>query len=324
MTTAADSLQLAFGKEVGNPPALPATPNLQLARITSETIALAAQTQNSAELDPSGQVKDSILTGATTGGDVNFEASNNPWLEEMLASVCRNEWGVGMYDAVALTPDQLIVGGQLDFYTIEKRWAMAGGAFSYHRFRSNAIAAMSIAIAPGNPINGSVSISGGAMDDPDAAAIPGAVYVSAGDNPIMTAPLVTELTIDAGTVTARCLSEFVMNFNSNVRGIQCIGTLGEREKVLGRMEVAMSGTVYFASDDLLQHLLDQDTFPVTVTITDSEGASYTFEFPRCKVTAAPVTAGGGTNSDVTVGLAMTALYDEAKGSTVLITRSAEV
>jgi hypothetical protein len=161
------------------------------------------------------------------------------------------------------------------------------------------------------------------LDEPDAAEIPGSVYASAGEEPIMTAPLVTELTIDAGTVTARCLSQFVMDFNSNVRGIQCIGTLGEREKVLGRFEAKMTGTVYFASDDMLLHLLNQDTFAVTVKITDSMGAFYTFDFPRCKVTAAPVTAGGGTNSDVTVALAMSALYDEAKGSTVLVTRSVD-
>lgn len=324
MTVPADLLRLAFGKEAGVPPVLPAAPVFRLARITSESIALTPQTQNSAELDPSGQVRDSILTGATTAGDVNFEVSNNPWLEEMFAAVLRSAWGVGNYNAVALTPDELIVGQLLLFYTIEKRWTMAGGVFDYHRFRNSAIASLALTIAPGNPISGSLSVSGGTMDDPDAAEIVGATYQSAGDEPVMTAPLVTELTIDAGTVSARCLSEFVINFNSNVRGIQCIGTLGEREKVLGRLEATMTGNVYFASDDLLQHLLDQDEFPVAVKITDSVGAFYEFEFPRCKVTAAPVTAGGGTGSDVAVALAMTALFDEAKGSTVRIKRSVDV
>jgi len=326
-TVPADLLQLAFGKEAGTPPTLPATPVLLLARVTSENIALTPQVQNSAELDPSGQVRDSILTGASTTGDVNFEVSNNPWLEEMLAAVLRNDWGVGMYNAIAVTPDELVPAGLLNFYTVEKRWTMPGGPpaiHDYHRFRNCAVAQMAITIAPGAPINGSLTVSGGMMDEvlPDPNPIAGATYTSGGDEPVMTAPLVTELTIDAGTVSARCLSEFVINMNSNVRGIQCIGTLGEREKVLGRLEINMTGTVYFASDDLLVHLLEQDTFPVSVTITDSEGASYEFEFPRCKVTAAPVTAGGGTNSDVTVALAMTALFDEAKGASVIVRRSA--
>jgi hypothetical protein len=324
MIVPADTLRLAFGAEAGTPPVLPATPPFQLARITSETIALNAQTQNSAELNPSGQVSDSILTGANTTGDVNFEVSNNPWFEEMLSALLRDVWGTGMYDGVALTPDQLIVGALLKTYTIEKRFSMPGGVFDYHRFRNCAVANGSITITPGAPIVGKVTIAGGPLDEPDDAEIPGSVYTSAGEEPVMTAPLVTELTIDAGTVVARCLSQFVVNLNSNVRGIQCIGTLGEREKVLGRFEAAMTGTVYFASDDMLLHLLHQDTFPVTLKITDSLGAFYTFEFPRCKVTAAPVTAGGGTNSDVTVALAMSALFDEAKGSTLLITRSADV
>jgi hypothetical protein len=239
----------------------------------------------------------------------------------MFSAVMRNDWGVGNYDGVATTPNQLIVAQLLKFYTIEKRFTLPGSVFTYHRFRNSCVAQLQVTIAPGNPIVGSLNVSGGPMDDPDDAEIAGATYNSAGSEPVMTAPLVTELTIDAGTVSARCLSEFVINMNSNVRGIQCIGSLGEREKVLGRWEATLSGNVYFASDDLLQHLLDQDTFPVTVKITDSAGESYTFTFPKCKVTAAPVTAGGGTNSDVVVALAMTALYDEGKGSTLLLERS---
>jgi hypothetical protein len=321
MIVPADTLRLAFGAEAGTPPVLPATPAFQLARITTETIAFNPTTQNSAQLDPSGQVRDSIMTGANSNGEVNFEVSNNPWLEEMLSALLRDTWGVGTYDGAALTADEIIVGTLLKTYTVEKRFTMGAGVFDYHRFRNCAIAAGSITIAPGAPINGRLTVSGGPMDDPASAEIPGSVYTDGGSEPVMTAPLVTELTIDAGTVTARCLSQFVMDFNSNVRGIQCIGTLGEREKVLGRFEVKMTGTVYFASDDMLQHLLDQDEFAVTVKVTDSVGAFYTFDFPRCKVTAAPVTAGGGTNSDVTVALAMSALYDETKGSTVRITRS---
>jgi hypothetical protein len=71
---------------------------------------------------------------------------------------------------------------------------------------------------------------------------------------------------------------------------------------------------------MLQHLLDQDTFPVTLKITDSVGNFYDFTFPRVKVTAAPVAA-GGTGQDVVVDLAMQALYDGSKGSTFLIERS---
>src|SRR5262245_20704217 len=233
MPVPADTLRLAFGAEAGTPPTLPTPPTWQLARITTESIALAAQTQPSAEPDPSGQVRDSILTGANTAGDVNFEVSNNPWLEEMLSALLRNNWGTGSFDATPLTPDELIVGALLKTYTIEKRWTMPGNVYNYHRFRNCAVATGAITIAPGAPISGTLHVIGGPLDDPDDAEIAGSIYTSAGSEPVMTAPLVTELTIDAGTVLARCLSQFVISINSNVRGIQCIGTLGEREKVLG-------------------------------------------------------------------------------------------
>jgi hypothetical protein len=321
MLVSADILRLAFLRT--EPPAAPVDQAL-LARLTGESIAMAPTVTNSNELDPSGQVRDSILTGASTSGGVNFEASRNPWLDEMLAAAACGAWGVGEYDGAAVAADQLVPSALLSLYTIEKAWTMPDDSESFHRFLNCAVAGLSLAITPGEPITGAVTISGGPMVDPiPVVPMPGVTYLDPGDHPVMTAPLVTELSVDLGTVSTRCFGTFNLNLINNVRGVQCIGTLGEREKVLGRIEVTLAGTVYFASNDMLQHLLDQDTFPVTLRITDSNGEFYAFEFPRVKVTAAPVVA-GGTGQDVVVDLAMQALYDSTKGSTFLIERSAEV
>ena len=323
MLVSADTIKLSFLRTT--PPPDVANQAL-LARITGESIAMAPTVTNSNELDPSGQVKDSILTGAATAGSVNFEASRNPWLDEMLAAACAGKWGVGNVGTppVPVTADQLIPTAQLNLYTIEKDWTMPDASHSFHRFMQCAVSGISLAITPGEPITGAVAIAGGPMQDPiEIIPVPGLTYLSAGDNPVMTAPLVDQLDVDLGSVMTRCFGTFNVAINNNVRGVQCIGTLGEREKVLGRVEVTLSGTVYFASNDMLQHLLDQDTFHVELRITDSEGNFYEFAFPRCKVTAAPVVA-GGTGQDVVVDLAMQALYDETQGASFIVERGAGV
>src|SRR5262245_27549519 len=136
MLVSADILRLSFLRT--SPP--PAVANQALlARITGESISMAPTVTNSNELDPSGQVRDSILTGAATSGSVNFEASRNPWLDEMLAAASASAWGTGEYDAVAVTPDQLIPDQLLSIYTIEKGWKMPDASDSFHRYLQCAV-----------------------------------------------------------------------------------------------------------------------------------------------------------------------------------------
>jgi hypothetical protein len=113
-----------------------------------------------------------------------------------------------------------------------------------------------------------------------------------------------------------------MSFDTNSRAIQCIGTLGTKETVRGRLNATISATLYYASDAPQQALIDQSEFPISVQLNDAAGAlEYLFEFPRCKMTAAPANA-AGTDTDVTVALEAQALYDATAACTVIVTRAA--
>ena len=311
MPTSADSVRLAIVRETGVPPVTPATPVFIVTRMTGESLAFTPETTLSAELDPSGQVRDSILTGGASAGDVQFEVSNHAAFEEYLAAVFGNEWALNV-----LVPDT-----NLFLYTVEKTFQdiPAAGSDSYHRFGHSAFANLSVAITPGAPITGAATISGGEMTLATAI-IAGATYPDPGTEAVLVPSDVT-IAMDAWAATS-CFGTLTMTFNDNVRGIQCIGTLGTKEQVRGRFEVAISAEVYYSNDAPIQALLDQDEFPVTVTIDDAAGVpAYTFEFPRCKLTAAPVVA-GGTNTDVIAGLEMNALYDSVLGYTCQVTRAA--
>src|SRR5262245_53978351 len=164
MLVSADIIRLAFLRE--QPP--PAVANQFItARITGESIAMTPTVTVSNELDPSGQVRDSILTGATTAGAANFEVSRNPWLDLILAAAACGNWGVGSYGGVAVTANQLIPSMLLHLFNIEKRFTMPdvpGPVYSFHRFPHSAISQATVSITPGAPITGTANVSGGPME----------------------------------------------------------------------------------------------------------------------------------------------------------------
>jgi hypothetical protein len=229
-------------------------------------------------------------------------------MEDAMAACFRGAWATNV----------LIPASTLYLYTLEKRFTVPSGGYLYHRFLDSAVSGMSINISPGKEIMASVSYSGGEMTLTETL-LTGATYPDPGTYPLFTAPEVSEVTV-AGSTGALCFSDLAMEFNSNVRGIECIGTLGFREQVLGRFEATVRGTVYLASNDLLDRLVEQDTFVATIQLDDSVGNSYEFHFPRCKMTSGNAQA-TGTNQDVVSNIAFMALYDPVTSTSVKITRT---
>lgn len=308
-----DIFRFAVVKQTGNPPTTPATPAFMVARITSESVNFQPNTTVSNELDPSGQPRESILVGAQTTGSVEGELSKHAYIEDAIAAVFRNAWGSGTkgdgtapFESTPVGADELIPGTTITSYLLEKRFTDPTNNPLFHRFSLSAVSSLGISIAPGQPITTSVEYSGGPLTLATAA-IAGATYTDPGVNPVFTAHEVIEINIGTVPMTL-CFSSLNMNFNSNVRGIECIGTLGFREQVLGRFEPTLEGTAYFVSNDLLQYLVDQEVLPVTVTLADSLGNEYEFFYPRCKMTAGSANA-SGTNQDVVANVSLQALYD---------------
>ena len=321
-----DVFQLGAVKLTGVPPEIPVSPAFMLARLSSESLNFQPTTITSPELDPSGQVRDSLLTGARTTGAVELPLSRHTYFEDALAAVMRSAWGTGTKgdgsgpppSTSAVGADELIVGSTLSLYCLEKRFANPAGGYIYHRINDAAVASMALSISPGKEVSCSIAYSGGTMD-PVETAIAGATYGDPGTRPLFAAPEVSEITI-AGSTNALCFSDLAMEFNSNVRGIECIGTLGFKEQVLGRFEATLRGSAYFVSNDLLDYLINQNTFAATIVVDDSTGNKYEFFYPRCRMTAGGANA-GGTNQDIISNITIQALYDPTRLYTVMITRT---
>ena len=289
-----DSLQLAMVEETV-PGTTPATPAFQLWRTTGEGLTFTPNTSESGEIGSGGRFKQpSNVTGMAVSGDINFELAKFPALETAIAAVLGSDWGecplggASTFDATRVT-----AGETLRTFTIEKRFPNPAGGYFYQRFKGVSFSSLTINVSPNNPITGSVGIVGGV---PELATTPitGATYVSAGSNPVFTAPEVTDLTVGAALgIGTHCWTSMTLTIDSGNRGIPCIGTQGDREVVLGTVSTTLSGDVYFSDQAVLQALLDNTTIgDGVVAFEDSGNNIYRFDLYGLKPTAGSVAAGG--------------------------------
>jgi hypothetical protein len=303
----ADLFQLSAVQLVNE--AIPATPAWLRARLSSETVAYQPQSANSAELNPLGQLADTIQTGARSGGAVELPLTRHPYFDAALAAVFRSSWSA----------NSLIVGSVLPLFAVEKRFPdpASPGSYIYHRFNKCAVSQVGINIG-GAEITASVTYSGGSADFVETM-IAGSTYADPGAHPVFTSPQVTEVSV-AGITNALCFQNLSIEFNGNVRAVECIGTLGAKEQVPGRFEATLRGSVYFVSNALLDYLISQASFACSVELSDTAGNKYELTFPRCKMTAGGANA-GGTGQDILSNISIQALYDTGSGTTCTVTRT---
>jgi hypothetical protein len=325
MTVSADLFRLAFVRET-TPGVTPATPPFLVARITSEGLNYNPTTTLSNELNPARQVSDVIVAGGASGGDVAFEMSRNDWFEEMLSAVLGNDWDVTL-------ADRLEVGPLLKTYTIEKRFTIDAGVptYDFHRIVEAAVDAMQLTFTPGGPNTGSVTILGSTYSRADAEIV-GAVYADPGTKPVMIGSEVFPITvtIEATPYVGWCLSTMAVNFKNNARAIECLGTVGAAEVVLGRFEAEVTAQIYIqdATKQLMDAFLLSQEIQFAFSAADSLGNTYSFDFPRIRVATAQQVA-GGTNTDVVLAVTLQALVTTTGAvptvdSCVVITRAPTV
>lgn len=308
MSTSSDLVQVAFVPEVTYG-TTPATPAFQKVRITGEGIAFAPTTTKSNEMNPSRQVTDSILTGGSVSGDLSFELAYETWFDELLSGALCTDWAA----------DTLEIGISLKSYTIEKKIPVPGGTTQYHRFAGCCVSQFSLDIKPNAPITGKFTFVGKAPSV-DVAAIAGATYSEPALNPVMTAPRVVGIEIGGVSAISKCFNALSFTLNNNTRAIECIGTLGPRETVLGRAEIETQFSVLFNDSDLLLLLINQTESSLAFQTADTAGFGspatnyyYHWFMPRVKLTANPVVA-GGTNQDVVNNVTAEALMPAVSGS----------
>ena len=310
MAVSADLTQLAIVEEA-TPGVTPATPVFQVARITSESLAYNPTTQLSNELNPNRQVTDVIVSGGSSGGAIGMELSRNPTFETMLEGVFGNTWG-------ATLADRLEVGPTLKTYTIEKRFAIDQAAtvpvYDYHRIENAIMDDLTLTFAPGAADLGALTILGGHYGI-DTSELAGATYVDAGTRPVMVGADALPVVFKIAGVShlAWCMTQVVMAFKNNGRAIECLGTLGAAEMVIGRFEAEVTMDILVTDDTnvIMDAFLNRrEDVAFALQASDSLTNSYWFEFDKCRIkTCTEVTP--GTNQDVVLAVGLQALVSNA-------------
>ncbi len=103
--------------------------------------------------------------------------------------------------------------------------------------------------------------------------------------------------------------EISFTVNNNLRGLQAIGTLGNFDIGSGTCEVTGTANVYFKDDTMYDKYVAGTETSISFSITDSDGNSYVFSFPRVKFITDSGAQATGINSDLMENMTWQAILD---------------
>lgn len=318
MPVSADQTQIGIVQE-STYGVTPDTPVFQVLPITGESLVGNAATELSQSLNPSRQDLDSILTGLDVAGSLDFEFAKTPAMTLMLESA------MGSATVVSTTDRDLFVGQDQISYTVEKRWPDPNnpGEYLYHRFKGCVSNTFTLNMAASASITGSTGVIGKELVT-DTTLITGATYEEPTAFEVFRGPDVASIIIDnadgtlAPTLTDACVTDITLNLNNNYRGIQCLGTLGNKETVIGKFNATYDQTIFFSHNQLMDDFLAQAIIEETVIVgDDATDDHYTFITTKGKFASNEVVA-GGTGTDVVNANTINWLYDNTIGTPTTI------
>jgi hypothetical protein len=299
MPVSADTTQYGIVKETIYG-VTPTTPVFQLLPLTSDSLVAGANTALSQTLNPLRQTEDSFLNSIDVAGSLDFEFAKTPAMTILLES--------SMGKALATDAsgnESLIVSNEQISYTVEKRWPdpATPGSFLYHRYKGCVSNTLSLSMSAGDTVTGSVGAIGKELVT-DTAIITGATYVTATSFEVFRGPDVSQIILDnaggtlAPTISDACVTDITINLNNQYRGILCLGTLGNKEVVIGTLQCDYDQSIFFSHNSIMDNFLAQNILNEIVTIGDVTKANhYTFTTTRGKFDSNEVVA-GGTGADV--------------------------
>ena len=121
-----------------------------------------------------------------------------------------------------------------------------------------------------------------------------------------------------GGVVVGYLSSIQFELNNNLTTNYALGVLGARDVSSGVVGITGTVTALFEDVDFYNKFVGNTDSSIEFTLTTETAESMTFNFPRVKYTSGSIPV----NSDgpLTVEMKFEALYDDAEGSSLTITR----
>lgn len=278
--------------------------------IVSESIATNATTTVSNSLNPQRQVVDSVLTGMDVSGSLECELGRSPAMDLLLESGFASTWVDTLGDW------KLSVESTKKTFSLMKKIDDTAGGFKYQIYKGCTVNTMATTMTAGAEVTMSIGIVGETADaDRSTVEPPNSSYNTLSTFNVLRAPEVKNIVLDneggtlAPELTGVCVTDLTLNLNANVRGIQCLGTLGNKSVVLGRFEASLDMQIFFTDNNIMEEFLNQNILDVTFDIGDVTGFEfYQYVMTRCKISS-ETTVATGTGTDFYNALTLQALVD---------------
>ena len=296
-----NAASLAFIEEVtwGTTPASA----LQTLRFTGESLQDQEESTESAEILSDRNLRDVIMTGRFSQGDISGELSAGT-LDVLLEGVMADAWSTNVLENATTKKS----------FTFEKDIDV-NGTSSFLTYKACRIDTLALTF----PVAGVVTYGLGIMGKHSigAAATAGSgAYTAAGVTEPMASEqvVVTEASTSPGDV--RSLS---INLSNNLRRQMALGASAPIGFGYGGFRASGALELYFANRTLYDKYVAETKTELEATVTDSAAKSYAFTIPKARW-GTPTINLEGVNGDVFATFPWTGVYDSVTGDTINITR----
>lgn len=286
---------------------------------TSEGFQLTKETQISTAITDDRRVAGSKNTRGSAAGAASLEFGYTPFINDMLQLSLMSTWEQEMQiDGTTPTGSDYILDGEItQFFVAEKRVRNTLGTTPWNffeRFFGNLVNEATIEIGTSELISFSVSTMAAfgdlakadATSDEDAGGM-ATTYVSPDPYEIADASNNIQNVVlkdSGGTPLEVTFSTLSLSIGNNIREQLAVGHEFSAGMAMGKVNVQLSGTVYFYDDTVLQTHLQNNTVSAEITVVTDEG-TYLILLPRLK-SEAPAANSQGENQDYTQSMTLNA------------------
>jgi hypothetical protein len=142
--------------------------------------------------------------------------------------------------------------------------------------------------------------------------------VGANDNTAFNAISNVANILENGVAIASCLMQsFYFSLGNNVRGLTSIGFAGNCDIGVGQIDVTGTLNAYFKDTALYTKYINGTETSISFRLTDIDGNSYIFTFPRIKFESDKQNA-GSSNQDIVENIGWRAIRHLTYGCTIQI------
>lgn len=278
---------------------------LQTLRITSESLQDQEESTESAEILADRQLRDVIMTGRFSQGDISGELSYGT-LDDLLEGVLADVWST----------DVLENGSTKKSFTFEKVIATPGTPSTHYlTYKGCRMDTLGLTFPTAEVITYALGILGKHSIGAAATAGSGAYTAAGTTEPLASEQVVvTEASTSPGDV--RSLS---INLGNNLRRQMALGASDPIGFGYGGFRASGVLELYFANRDLYDKYVAETKTELEATVTGSDASAYVFTVPKARW-GVPTINLEGVNGDVFASFPWTGIKDTVTGSTINITR----